>query len=63
MLIFAMRPFVLAFVSNELLPKRRVFIKTGSQRSRTMLSMFSMVVRRICLSDPAKFHLTKMLPR
>ena len=32
--IVALRTFVLAFVSNELLPKRRVFIKTGSQRSK-----------------------------
>ena len=38
--IVALRTFVLAFVSNELLPKRRVFIKTGSQRSRRSLSIF-----------------------
>ena len=29
--IVALRTFVLASVSNELLPKRRVLIKTGSQ--------------------------------
>ena len=38
------------FVSNELLPKRRVFIKTGSERSRRLLSIFSMVLRRVHLS-------------
>ena len=45
-----MRTFVLVFVSNELLPKRRVLIKTGSQRSRRLLSVFSMVLRRARLS-------------
>ena len=34
------RTFVLAFASNELLPKRIVFIKTGSERSRRLLSIF-----------------------
>ena len=29
--IVALRTFVLAFASNELLPKRRIFIKTGLQ--------------------------------
>ena len=38
--IVALRTFVLAFVSNELLPKRRVLIKTGSQRCIRLLSMF-----------------------
>ena len=42
--------FVLASVSNELLPKRRVLIKTGSQRSRRLLSMFTRVLRRVRLS-------------
>ena len=32
--VVALRTFVLVFVSNELLPKRRVLIKTGSQRCR-----------------------------
>ena len=41
---------MLASVSNELLPKRRVLIKTGSQRCRRLLSIFSMVFRRVCLS-------------
>ena len=45
-----MRTFVLAFVSNEILPKRRVLIKTGSQRCRRLLAMFFMVLRRVCLS-------------
>ena len=48
--IVALRTFVLASVSNELLPKRRVLIKTGSQRSRRLLSMFSIVLRRVRLS-------------
>ena len=48
--IVALRSFVLAFVSNTLLPKGRVFIKTGSQRSRRLLLMFSMVLRRVHLS-------------
>ena len=48
--IVAFRTFVLAFVSNELLPKIIVFIKTGSQRSRRLLSMFFMVLRRVLLS-------------
>ena len=48
--IVALRTFVLAFVSNELLPKRRVLIKTGSQRCRKLLSMFFMMLRRVCCS-------------
>ena len=48
--VVALRTFVLAFVSNELLPKRRVLVKTGSQRCRRLLSMFFMVLRRVCLS-------------
>ena len=48
--IAALRTFVLASVSNELLPKRRVLIKTGSQRSRRLLSMFTRVLRRVRLS-------------
>ena len=46
----ALRTFVLASVSNELLPKRRVLIKTGSQRSRRLLSIFSVVLRRVRFS-------------
>ena len=46
----ALRTFVLASVSNELLPKRRVLIKTGSQRSTRLLSMFTRVFRRVRLS-------------
>ena len=38
--IVVSRTFVLAFVSNELLPKRIVFIKTGSERSRRMVLIF-----------------------
>ena len=45
-----MRALLSGFVSNELLPKRRVFIKTGSERSRRLLSIFSMVLRRVHLS-------------
>ena len=48
--VAALRTIVLAFVSNKLLPKRRVFIKTGLQRYRKLLSMFSMVLRRVRLS-------------
>ena len=48
--VVALRIFVLASVANELLPKRRVLIKTGSQRSRRLLSVFSMVLRRVLLS-------------
>ena len=48
--IVALRTFVLVSVSNELLPKRRVLIKTGSQRSRRLLSMFTRVLRRVRLS-------------
>ena len=48
--IVALRTFLLASVSNELLPKRRVLIKTGSQRSRRLLSMFTRVLRRVRLS-------------
>ena len=47
--IVALRTFVLASVSNELLPKR-VLIKTGSQRSRRLLSMFTRALRRVRLS-------------
>ena len=46
----ALRTFVLASVSNELLPKRRVLIKTGSKRSKRLLSMFTRVLRRVRLS-------------
>ena len=49
-LIVALITFVLASASNELLPKRKVPIKTGSQRSRRLLSMFSMVLKRVRLS-------------
>ena len=49
-LIVALRTFVLACLSNELLPKRIVLIKTGSQKSRRLLSMFSMVLTRVRLS-------------
>ena len=38
--IVVSRTFVLAFVSNELLPKRIVFIKTDSERSRRLVSIF-----------------------
>ena len=48
--IAAFRTFVLVFVSNELLPKRRVLIKTGSQRSTRLLSVFTRVLRRVRLS-------------
>ena len=48
--VVALRTFVLAFVLNELLPKRRALIKTGSQKCRRLLSMFFMVLRRVCLS-------------
>ena len=48
--IVALRTFVLESVSNELLPKRRVLIKTGSQISRKLLSMFTRVLRRARLS-------------
>ena len=48
--IVALRTFVLESVSNELLPKRRVLIKTGSQRSRKLLSVFTRVLRRARLS-------------
>ena len=48
--IVVLRTFVLASVSNELLPKRRVLVKTGSQSSRRLLSMISMVLRRVRLS-------------
>ena len=49
-LIAALRTFVLASVSNELQPKRRVLIKTGSQRSRRLLSICPIVLRRVRLS-------------
>ena len=45
-----MRTFVLALVSSELLPKRRVLIKTSSQWYRRLLSVFSMVLMRLRLS-------------
>ena len=48
--IVALRTFVLVSVSNELLPKRRVLIKTGPQRSRRLLSMFPMVLKRVRVS-------------
>ena len=48
--IVALRTFVLVSVSNELLPKSRLLIKTGSQRSKKLLSMFSVVLRRVRLS-------------
>ena len=48
--IAAFRTFVLVFVSIELLPKRRVLIKTGSQRSTRLLSVFTRVLRRVRLS-------------
>ena len=48
--IVALRTFVLVSVSNELQPKSRLLIKTGSQRSRKLLSMFSVVLRRVRLS-------------
>ena len=35
--IVALRTFVSAFASNELLPKRRFFIKAGSPRSREIV--------------------------
>ena len=38
--IVVSRTFVLAFVSNELLPKRIVFIKTDSERSRLVLIFY-----------------------
>ena len=47
--IVALRTFVLAFASNELLPKRRIFIKTGLQRSRRLLSIFPMMLKRVRL--------------
>ena len=48
--IIAFRTFALVFVSTELLSKRRVFIKAGSQRSRRLLSIFPMMLRRVRLS-------------
>ena len=48
--IVALRTFVLGFASNELLPKGRVFIKTGSERLRRWFSIFSMVLRKVRLS-------------
>ena len=45
--IVALRTFVLVSVSNDLLLKRRVLIKTGSQRSRRLLPMFTRVLRRV----------------
>ena len=48
--IVALRTFVLVSASNELLPKSRLLIKTGSQRSKKLLSMFSVVLRRVRLS-------------
>ena len=60
--IVALRTFVLAFLSNELLSKRRVFIKTASQRR--LLSIFStwkkflMLVRKNLISSNEKFFYT-----
>ena len=48
--IVASRTFVLASVSNELQPKRRVLIKIGSQRFRKLLSIFTRVLRRVRIS-------------
>ena len=48
--VVALRTFVLASVSNEVLPKRRTLIKTGLHRSRRLLSILSMVLRRVGLS-------------
>ena len=48
--IVALKIFVLAFVSNELLPKRRVFMKIVSDGSRRLLSIFSVVLSRVRLS-------------
>ena len=53
-----MRTFVLASVSNELLPKRRVLIKTDSERSRRLLPMFTRVLRRV---RPSGFY-NSLLP-
>ena len=44
--IVALRAFVLAFLSIELMPKRIVFIKTDSEKSRRLLLIFSAVLRR-----------------
>ena len=41
--IVALRTFVLAFVLNELLSKRTVFIRTGSERSRRLFLIFDMM--------------------
>ena len=60
--IVALRTFVLAFLSNELQPKRRVFIKTGSQKR--LLSIFStwkkflMLVRKNLISSNENFFYT-----
>ena len=43
-------PKTVRSVSNEWLSKRRVLIKTGSQRSRRLLSVFTRVLRRVRLS-------------
>ena len=43
--IVVLRTFLLAFLSNKLLPKRRVFIKTGAEKSRRLLSIFFMVLK------------------
>ena len=48
--IVALRTFVLASVSKELQPKRRILIKTGSHRCRRFLSMFTRALRRVRLS-------------
>ena len=55
--------FVLAFESNELLPKRRFFIKTGSKRSKKLLSILSMVLRRVRLSVVAIHGTVKKIVR
>ena len=58
--IVTLRKFVLTSVSNKLLPKRRVLIKAGLQRSSKLLSMFSMVLRRVRLLSYIE-HLHKSL--
>ena len=42
--IVALRTFVLASASNEVLPKRRVVIKTGSQRSTIFRDLFGIIL-------------------
>ena len=43
--IVVLRTFLLAFLSNKLLPKRRVFMKIVSDGSRRLLSIFFMVLK------------------